>query len=190
MDIRLGDFLRGLAGGTPAPGGASAAALTAAFAASLVAMVARRSADSWAEAGGVVAQAQALEARTAPLAQQTDEAWEIALEALRERADEDPGRRNAELEEKLTRAAELPLAIAEAAADVAVLAALAAELGDGTFRSDAAAAALLASAASRAGAHFVAVNLATRPDDEWLVRAERAAEAGTSAAARALDAGP
>lgn len=185
MDLRLGDFLRGLGGGTPAPGGASAAALTAAFAACLVGMVARHSRGSWADAAGVAAQAQALEARTAPLAERTGEAWEQALEALRE-----PHTADGSLEEKLARAAEVPLEIAEAAADVAVLGALAAELGDGTFRSDAAAAAVLAAAASRAGAHFVAVNLATRPDDEWLARAQRAADAAQSAAARALDAGP
>jgi len=190
LDLRLGDFLRGLAGGTPAPGGASAAALTAAFAAGLVAMVARRSRASWAEAGGVAAQAQALEARTAPLAQRTGEAWETALQALREAGEGTSAGRDGELEEKLTRAAEVPLEIAEASADVAILGALTAELGEGTFRSDAAAAAVLAAAASRAGAHFVAVNLATRLDDEWLRRAQSAAEAAEAAASRALDAGP
>jgi formiminotetrahydrofolate cyclodeaminase len=186
LDVRLGDFLRGLAGGTPAPGGAAAAALTAAFAASLVGMVAGRSRGSWAEAAGVAAQAQALEARTVPLAHLTDEAWEAALVALRDTGREGEG----ELEVKLARAAEVPLAIAEAAADVASLAALTAEFGEGTFRSDATAAAVLAAAASRAGAHFVAVNLATRPDDEWLRRASLAAESAAAAATRALDAGP
>jgi methenyltetrahydrofolate cyclohydrolase len=189
LDVRLGDFLRGLAGGTPAPGGAAAAALTASFAASLVAMVAGRSRGTWAEAAGVVAQAHALEARTVPLAHLTDEAWESALTALRE-GGEDLQRWDAELEDKLARAAEVPLAIAEAAADVASLAALTAELGEGTFRSDATAAAVLAAAASRAGAHFVAVNLATRPDDEWLRRAMIAADTAAAAATRALDAGP
>jgi formiminotetrahydrofolate cyclodeaminase len=184
LDVRLGDFLRGLAGGTPAPGGAAAAALTAAFAASLVAMVAGRSRGSWADAAGVAAQAQALEARTVPLAHQTDDAWESALTALRETG------RDGELEEKLAKAAEVPLAIAEAAADVASLAAMAAEFGEGTFRSDATAAAVLAAAASRAGAHFVSVNLATRPDDEWLRRAVIAADGAAAAATRALDAGP
>lgn len=184
MDVRLGDFLQGLAGGTPAPGGAAAAALTAAFAASLVAMVAGRSRSSWPEAGGVVAQAQALEARTVPLARQSDAAWEDALTALEEQGS------GGELEEKLAKAAEAPLAIAEVAADVASLAALAAELAEGTFRSDATAAAVLAAAASKAGAHFVSVNLATRPDDEWLRRATIAADAAAAAATRALDVGP
>jgi formiminotetrahydrofolate cyclodeaminase len=189
LDLRLGDFLEGLAGGTPAPGGASAAALTATFAAGLVRMVARRSKGSWPEAAGVAAQAKALEGRMAPMALKTDEAWEAALEAL-QNANGEGARGDEELEEKLARSAEVPLDIAESAADVASLAALAAELGDGTFRSDAAAAAVLAAAASRAGAHFVAVNLATRRDDEWLRRAMVASDSAAAAAARALDAGP
>jgi formiminotetrahydrofolate cyclodeaminase len=189
LDQRLGAFLEGLAGGTPAPGGASAAALTATFAAALVRMVARRSRDSWPDAAGAAAQAQSLEERIAPLASRSDEAWEAALEALRNVNGQGAGG-NGELEEKLARAAEAPLTIAEVAADIAALAALAAELGDGTFRSDAAAAAILAAAAAKAGAHFVAVNLATRRDDEWLHRAVVAADLAGQAATRALDVGP
>jgi methenyltetrahydrofolate cyclohydrolase len=190
LDLRLGDFLDGLAGGTPAPGGASAAALTAAFSAAIVTMVARHSRESWPDAGGVAAQAKALEGRTAPLAQETGRAWEIALEALQAAGSGDDPKRSEDLEQKLAQAAEVPLSIAESAADIAALAALAAELGDGTFRSDAASAAVLAAAAARAGAHFVTMNLATRPDDEWLHRALTAADAASGAATRALDAGP
>src|SRR5439155_24134578 len=109
--------------------------VTTCFAASLVAMAARGSRDSWPEAGGVAAQALALGARAAPLAEEDAAAWIAALAALR--GDEpDP-------ERKLARAAEVPLLIAEAAADVGELAALTAEFGDGTFRGDATAAALL-----------------------------------------------
>ena len=56
--------------------------------------------------------------------------------------------------------------IAEAAADVAALAALAARDGAASVRGDAWAAATLAEAASTAAARLVHVNLATRPDDE------------------------
>jgi formiminotetrahydrofolate cyclodeaminase len=189
-DVRLGDFLEGLTGGAPGPGGASAAAMTAAFAASLVTMVARKSADSWAEAAGAAAQARGLEARVIPLATATAAAWEAALEALGGAQDGAPTERNAQLEEKLARSAEIPLAIAEAAADIARLAAVVAELGEGTYRSDAAAAAVLAAGAARASAHFVAINLGTRPDDEWLQRAVSSSDAAADAASRALDAGP
>jgi formiminotetrahydrofolate cyclodeaminase len=189
-DVPLGTFLEGLAGGTPAPGGASAAALTAAFAASLVTMVARQSRGSWKEAAGAAAQARALEERVLPLVSATGKAWEEALDALRSAADGRSAPEGGALEEKLARSAELPLAIAEASADIAALAAVSAELGEGTFRSDAAAAAVLAAAAARACAHFVAVNLGTRNDDEWMVRASACSELAARAAERALDAGP
>jgi len=84
----------------------------------------------------------------------------------------------------------VPLAIAETAADVASLAALAAELGEGTFRGDAAAAAVLAHAGARAAAHLVAINLGIGEDDERLRRARLAEEAAAADAARALGAGP
>ena len=80
--------------------------------------------------------------------------------------------------------------LADTAADVAVLAALTAEFGDGTYRGDAAAAAILAEAGARAAAKLVAVNLTVTEDDERLRRAREAEEAARRAAARALDAGP
>ncbi len=188
LELRLGDFLERLADGTPAPGGGSAAAVTATFAASLVAMVARSSRESWPDAGAVAAQARKLQKRLAPLAQEDADAWLEALEALR--GEGDGGRRDEDLEAKLARAAEIPLEIAETAADVAALAALAAELGDGTYRGDAAAAALLADAGARAAANLVAVNLGTKAGDERLRRARLSEEATAAAVSRALDAGP
>src|SRR2546425_267302 len=74
-------------------------------------------------------------------------------------------------------------------ADVASRAALAAEMGEGTFRGDAAAAALLAEAAARAAGKLVAVNLTVTGGDERLVRARRNEQLAGEAAARALDAG-
>ena len=184
LDIRLGDFLHRLATQAPGPGGGSAAALTVSVAAGLVAMSARASAGTWPEARGVAAQARALLARTAPLVEADAEAWHEALSALAERPAAE------ELEEKLTRAAQVPLSIADTAADVAALAALAAERGDGTYRGDAAAAAVLAEAGARAAAKLVAVNLTITDDDARLLRARLAEEAAGDAARRALDSGP
>lgn len=86
LDVSVGDFLDRLASPASAPGGGSAAALAAAFAAtfpaSLVAMVGRRSGGFWQEAGGVAAQALAVQARSAPLALADAQAWELALQAL------------------------------------------------------------------------------------------------------------
>jgi formiminotetrahydrofolate cyclodeaminase len=186
LDLKLGDFLERLGSGKPAPGSGSASALTVAFAAGLVVMVARHSAESWDESAGAAAQALALQARAAPLALADAQVWEQALEALAAaRTEEAP--LSGELEAKLDLSAAVPLEIAETAADTAVLAALAAELGDGTYRADAAAAAVLAAAGARAAAHLVAVNLTVSEGDIRLVRARASEQAAAEAAARALD---
>lgn len=186
LDLRLGDFLERL--GTGNPGSGSASALTVAFAAGLVAMVARRSAECWDEAGGVAAQALALQARAAPLALADAQVWGEALEALTDAAAE-PATPNGALESKLGQAAAIPLLIAEAAADTASLAALSAEFGEGTYRADAAAAAVLAAASARVAAHLVAVNLTVSKDDDRLRRARASEAVAADAASRALDAG-
>ena len=150
-------------------------------------MVARQSAGSWEDSAGVAAQALALQAKAAPLALADAEVWEQALQALEvARADETPS--NGELEAKLDLSCVVPLEIAEAAADTASLAALAAELGDGTYRPDAAAAAVLAAAGARAAAHLVSVNLTVSDGDARLVRARESEQVAADAAARALDA--
>lgn len=190
LDLPLSEFLDRLSADTPAPGGGSAAALTVTFAAGLVIMVARHSRATWADAGSIAAQARKLQTRCTPLAQQDAEAWEDALEALRGNDAGGNEGRDADLEDKLARAAEVPLWIAEAGADVAMLAALTAEMGEGTYRGDAAAAAVLAHAGARAAANLVSLNLGMREDDARLDHARRSEEAAAVAAARALDAGP
>jgi formiminotetrahydrofolate cyclodeaminase len=186
LDLKLGDFLDRLGTGRPAPGSGSASALTVAFAAGIVVMVARQSAESWDDSAGIAAQALALQARAAPLALANAQVWDEALDALEAvRADETPA--NGGLEAKLDLSAAVPLEIAETAADTASLAALAAELGDGTYRSDAAAAAVLAAAGARAAAHLVAVNLTVQEGDVRLVRARASEQSAADAAARALD---
>jgi methenyltetrahydrofolate cyclohydrolase len=182
LEEPLADLLGRIADERPTPGGGSVAALTVAMAASLVEMVARSS-EGWDERAGVAAQASCLRARVGPLAPLDAEAYEAALDAFARPAD---GRdRDAELGRKLGRAAEVPLRVAEAAADVAELAALAAEAGDHRRRPDAVAAALLSGAAARAAAHLVAVNLAALPGDDRVERAEAAAAAAAAAASKA-----
>jgi len=93
---------------------------------------------------------------------------------------------DAALGRALRRAAQVPLSIAEVAADVAALAALAARDGAPNVRGDAWTAATLAEAASVAAAQLVHVNLSTRPDDELTTRAELAARSATAAREVAL----
>ena len=163
------------------PAGGSAAAVAATMAAGLVRLVARVSGD-WADAPGVAAQASALGDRSLLLADDDHRAYARAMAELAA-----PGR-DATLGAALRRAAEVPLQIAETAADVAMLAALAAQEGSETVRADAWAAAALAEAATVAAARLVHVNLATRPDDDLCARADAAAGSAASARETALSA--
>lgn len=155
------------------------AGVSAAFAASLVAKSAVRS-EGWRDSAGARAQAIDLRDRLLALAAQDTQAYETALEALEER--------HSGLARALDAAAAVPLALAETSADVALLAAQAAECADGASRADASAAAALAAGAARAAAKLVAVNLATTPGDERIAAAERAVETAEDAARAALGA--
>jgi len=166
-----------LAESGPGPAGGSAAAVATAMSAGLVRLVARVSRD-WDEAPGIAAQAAALGDRALVLADDDHRAYAHALEQLR------APDRDATLGRALRRAAEVPAQIAETAADVAVLAALASRQGADAVRADAWTAATLSEAACVAAARLVHVNLATRPDDPLCTRADLAAQ--SAAAAREL----
>jgi formiminotetrahydrofolate cyclodeaminase len=147
--------------------------------------VARASSGS-AEARGLAPQAKALRERVEPLAQRDAEAYEEALVALRLPAALEPEVRSDTIERSLSYAAEVPLAIALVAADIAEVAAAAAECGDPSTCADASVAAVLAEGAARGAAHLVAINLTTTADDERVVRARRSARVAADAAKRAL----
>lgn len=168
-----------LAQAGPGPAGGSAAALATVMASGLVRLVARVS-HEWEEAPGIAAQAAALGDRALALADDDHRVYARALEQLR------APERDAALGRALRRAAEVPLAIAEAAADVAALAALAARDGAASVTADAWTAATLAEAACTAAARLVHVNLATRPDDELFTRADLAARSAAVAREVAL----
>ena len=163
----------------PGPAGGSAAAIATTMASGLVRLVARVSHD-WEDAPGIAAPAAALGDRALALADDDHRAYTAAVEQLR------APDRDAALGRALRRAAEVPLLIAEAAADVAALAALAARDGADSVRAVAWAAATLAESASVAAARLVQVNLATRPDSDLSTRAELAARAATAAREVAL----
>lgn len=163
-------------GERPLPGAGSVAAVVAGLAAGLVRMAADASRETWPEAGAVVAQAAALRDRLEPLAELDAETYTVALRTIEERLGD------AAILAALTRAADAPLRIAEAAADVAALAAHAAERCELRLRADVTAAGTLAAAAASAAAELVAVNLTAVEDDPRVERARAAA----ASAARAL----
>jgi methenyltetrahydrofolate cyclohydrolase len=185
LDLRLRELLEAIASEGPTPGGGSTAALAIAMSAALSAMVARASKD-WPEAGAAIAQAEQLRRRTAPLAQRDAEAYEEALASVRLPERVEPNVRDAAVGAALTRAAEIPLVIAEAGADAARLAALVADRGTPDRRGDAAAAALLAEAGTRAAASLIAVNLGVTPDDDRVVHAQALAASASEAAREAV----
>jgi hypothetical protein len=160
------------------PGAGRLAAEVTASAAELLARLARGAADTWSEAAAVAAQAQLLHDRAAPLGELAALAYEEALAAAG--GDDEVGQAYA-------RAAEPPLQIAEAAADVVALAVLVARNGDPAHRADAVVAALLAAGSARAAAELVASNLTAAANEERVRRAELLAEeaARTAEEARA-----
>jgi formiminotetrahydrofolate cyclodeaminase len=170
--LRIDDLLDAIAAQAPAPGGGSTAALVGSMAAALCAKVARFSND-----GGSLAQAEALRRRLTALAPEDAAAFVAALEQLRERSDDfDLGR-------ALAQAADVPLRIAEACADVAVLGAALAESGNVDLQPDARTASVLAAAAARSSALLVEANLGAAPGDERVGRARLIADGAATAAA-------
>jgi formiminotetrahydrofolate cyclodeaminase len=180
LELPLKDFLDEVASSDVAPGGGSVAAVAVAMAAGLVTMAARHSRGRWPEAAGAAAQAETLRRRVMPLVDLNVEAYLEAVAALRDRGEDDA------IGQALDRAAEIPLEIGRAAADVGALAALVAEQGDPSLRPDVAAAALISESAARTAAALVEVNLATTEGDDRVVAARGFATAAEAAANQAL----
>jgi formiminotetrahydrofolate cyclodeaminase len=159
---RIDALLDALASDQPAPGGGSAAALVGAMAAAVCAKVAGLAGD-----GGSVAQSAALCRRLTALAEKDARHFASALSEL-DRRDDD-----FKLGRALEQAADAPLRIAEACADVAALASALAAQGPSAHQADARAAAALAAGATRAAAVLVEVNLGVSGADERVELAQR-----------------
>ena len=139
----------------PSPCGGSAAAVVGAVAASLVVMVGRHS-SAWAEGAETAVAADRLRERLLVLADEDVEAVAAVIAAARNGR---TGEGVADLVAALLRSSEVPLEIAERAADIAVLARVAARAGKPPMRADAAAAATLAASAAAVAVSIVAGNL-------------------------------
>jgi methenyltetrahydrofolate cyclohydrolase len=180
LKLPLSDFLDEVSSSEVAPGGGSVAAVAVAMAAGLVTMAARLSRSGWQDAAGAAAQAETLRLRVTPLVELNVEAYVDAVAMLRAPSSDD------EIGRALDRAAEIPLEIARAAADVGALAVLVAEQGEPSVRADVATAALLSQAAASTAATLVEVNLTTTEDDDRVVAAREFAAAAEAAAKQAL----
>jgi methenyltetrahydrofolate cyclohydrolase len=177
-----------MAAGKPAPAGGSAAALTVAQAAALCAKTTRLSARQLGSdrADQLTAEADRIRLTAAHLVDEDARAYRGVIEharqaaAARREADASeagaaagPGEAKADrvtelmagLAQALSRAADVPMAIVELAAQIAGIAAPLAAVGNPALRGDAVTAALLAQAGARSAATLVTINLADSPDD-------------------------
>jgi formiminotetrahydrofolate cyclodeaminase len=179
LELPVGRFLDLLASGESAPGGGSAIAVSVALAASLSSMAARLSTKHLADATGLVERAEGLRERVAPLARADAVAYGRVLVA--QRAREAPYR-DGDVRAALSEAADVPLAVAEAGAEVASIAARLASEGNPNLEGDALCAVLLADAGVRAAVRLVEINLSGEPgEDGRLERARELVETAASA---------
>ncbi len=185
LGLSVEDLLTRVATSRAEPGAGAVAAVCASLAAALLAMAAEAARDSWEEAGGAAAQAEALRRRTGALAGENAGAYDAALELLARPRGEGEGDRA--LGEALEAAASVPLGIAGQAGAIAELAAEVAANGRAELQADAIAAAGIAAAATRTAALLVEVNLAVGPEDERASRARALSASAQGAAERALD---
>ena len=176
-DIPLVDLLDRIAAADPSPGAGPAAAWTCALAAALLEMVSaielRGDPEDGVEAARRRDRASALRAHALTLADRDIAAYQAVVGVRRER--DRPGYAE-HLREALAAAADPPLEIAEAAAEVTLLAADAAAHARGGVRGEAITAAVLAAAAVAACVPMVELNLGGAGADPRLARVRALAD--------------
>ena len=188
LDLSVREFAERLADGRTAAGGGSAAAVVLAISAGLAGMAARRRATP--------GRAHPGRSRGGRPPCQGGAAGRGGREGVRRGARDAaesrrarPWRAGSGHTPALSRAAEVPLAIAETGYDVAELASTIAEFGSEEVRADAAAAAVLAAAGAQAAADLVVINLAAARADERVALARLLVERSAACARRALGRG-
>jgi methenyltetrahydrofolate cyclohydrolase len=167
LENPLQDYLDDLASAKPAPGGGSASALSAAMAAGLASMVARLTlakadyAAVHAEIEQILQQTEQLRSRFQGLMQADIEAYgklSASFKLPRATTEEKEARTRA-IQERLVEAAQVPLDLAEGAAQLAVHCQRLAEIGNKNVISDIATSAMLASGAATGASWMVRTNL-------------------------------
>jgi len=178
-------FLDDLSAREPAPGGGSVAAIAIAMAAGLASMAARFSDEQLPEASRIAKTADVLRAQVVALSQEDARAYQEVLASLKASAKGDPATRRERIRSALSGAADVPLRITDAGAEVAQLAEEVARRGNGNLKGDAITGALLAHAGAQACALLVRINL-DGMEDERIGQAQGLADIAADAARRAL----
>jgi len=162
-----GDFLEALSSNTPAPGGGSASAYSAAAGAALVSMVARLTIGKKQYAGvapqmkEILGRSEALRAELTAAVEEDAVAFFSVLEAfmLPKNTATNKKKRQKAIEEATLGAIEVPMRVAEKAVEILGLAAQAAELGNLNAISDGATGGALARAALKGAGYNIRINI-------------------------------
>jgi glutamate formiminotransferase / formiminotetrahydrofolate cyclodeaminase len=171
-DAGVGAFLSGLASDAPTPGGGTAAAVTGATGAALVAMVGRLTAGRKgyesvdARMRTLVGEADTARAELLELADRDAAAFETVMAAYRMPKDDDAEKaaRRAAIETALDLAAEVPLEVARRCSRLLIAAREVVELGNASAASDGLAGAHLLHAGAQAALANVAINVTSMKD--------------------------
>jgi formiminotetrahydrofolate cyclodeaminase len=193
-DMTVSELLEKTAAGTPVPGGGSLSAMAAAVGAALAQMVAGLTAGRKAFAAVTPEMTEMAEKarrlRTDLLADMDRDAaaYTAVMEAFRlpRETAEEKSRRTDAIQRATREASRVPLAVAEKALDVMMLAGTAVAKGNPNAMSDGAVGAMLARAALRGALFNVAINLNSIQDKAFAARLSAEAEA-LEARARALE---
>lgn len=195
-ELGVDAFTEALASDAATPGGGSAAALSGALAASLVAMVARNTLanPSFAERAGtlgeIAAEAESCRQHLLGLVDEDAAAFERVLAALRlpKETAELAEARSREIQASYQAAVEAPLSVQRQSLDVLALAGRVVELGNPNAVSDAGVAALLAASALEGAAMNVEINLGSIKDETYRMEASRAVQEARAEGATLRDA--
>lgn len=173
--MTLGAFTEELASNSPAPGGGSVAALCGALAAGLGSMVAaltvgkEKYKDSWEKMEEALKTGERLRGEFIKLMNEDTESFNLFMKALKMPKDteEQKASRRAAMAEASKTATEAPLRTLEKCCEAAKLSLLTAENGNTNAMSDAGVAALLSTAAAKAAAYNVRINLPGVKDESF-----------------------
>lgn len=175
IDSSLAIFSQELSSAAPAPGGGSAAALSGALGASLVAMVARLTMGrkNYQQVTPtfetMLERADTLRGELLGMIQKDADAYTQVMNAyqLPKETDAEKGARTDAIQTALKHAAEVPLQVATLCAEILDMAEIAATQGNKNAASDAGAGALMAEAGLRAAMLNVEINLGLIQDEQF-----------------------
>lgn len=176
MELKVDRFLQELASDSPAPGGGSVAALSAALGAALVAMVCRltidkaKYADVREQLQGIMSQADDLRQKFTGLVESDTEAFNAVMSAFRmPKETEDQKRERSSAIQQATRwATEVPLEVLSLSARLLEISRVVAEKGNVNSVSDAGVAAEMARGAARGATLNVLINLGSLKDEVFV----------------------